>query len=343
MSQPSITLFIKKKGRPGPTAVMKAMLLSALLVLVVGTGSAEVCDKEKLGKGSKHCVRRRRAICGGLHNVGNSCFLNVVIQLCRASHFSNELLTRNPHPAILQLDEVVWCHPDKGQLSRLLRLLPEPFNSGRQQDPSELLELFILQESGHRPVALVHKTTVLKCYSCNGSREVPDDGSTLCLHLTPSSSKATVQSMPSLLMALEAWEDVTVDCDTCGPNLQHQKKTQLARGPLHRDLLFVIDRFSADGRKRGFKVDILPRVTMNNESYDLSVVVHHLGRTRDSGHSVAMVREGGVWVRYNDDAVSRHANPVHGPHDTPYMLLYRHVENQESPPETPSSTAADGN
>jgi hypothetical protein len=72
--------------------------------------------------------------------------------------------------------------------------------------------------------------------------------------------------------------------------------------------------------------------------YELDVVVVHMGETAMSGHYYAIVKQpDGTWLKFNDHFISAfhgNINDIHGSRgkggfSTPYVLLYRRVDNDE--------------
>ena len=85
------------------------------------------------------------------------------------------------------------------------------------------------------------------------------------------------------------------------------------------NLILVLKRFGADGRKIGTHVELPPKLACNNDEYTLQCVCAHQGSSLRSGHYVAkcQMADGG-WAQIDDDVIT----PCSDVSRDAYMAIY---------------------
>lgn len=133
--------------------------------------------------------------------------------------------------------------------------------------------------------------------------------------------------------ALEAYfscpEIIECDCTDCGSKIM-RKSTHLLNPP--ECLLIVTQSFDVTGRKQPTlehaepysEVVALPHKS-ENAIYELKSMVVHSGLSNTSGHFIANIKNGDVWLRADDDKVTAGSEPEIRSGETVYMQLFQKI------------------
>jgi hypothetical protein len=206
-------------------------------------------------------------------------------------------------------------------LTALLQL-----DKGVQQDPQEFNKLFLSKVESSKFQPRDMQRTVFKdllrgrmkystsCLGCKQVRNSPEhDFHELDLSIEGASS--VEQALEQYLAVEELCGENRVDCSTCGGRRNAQRAVVIGSTPpmlcLHL-LRYSYDRQTFDRKKLTNEVTFPDVLTLCGEQYKLTSVLYHKGRSAYGGHYVcdALDWETGQWWHFDDDVVSRTADPA---------------------------------
>jgi len=293
----------------------------------------------------------------GLSNLGNSCYINAVIQV----------LTHIPEA----FEGITYRSSTMGQLLR--NIVSDKWNanvsrtySGRYMIPSinlgvgEALGYNGEQQDAHQTYMAfvdalrfgdndgVHKDKQLKpeaaafdrelcceylrtteCHTCRTKSTVTTGEYLLNLPIDPAAEAVTVDAAFNDLAPEMLEGDEQYECDVCGARSNATRTTTWARYPKH--IVIGVKRFvwGASGiRKLETPVDFDHRIHDADDpafEYRVHALVVHYG-TADKGHYVAFGRVGDGWVEYNDGMATR-CSSIHitsaSVRKNVYILIYK--------------------
>ncbi|CAG9839379.1 unnamed protein product [Diabrotica balteata] len=305
----------------------------------------------------------------GLNNLGNTCYMNSVLQaLFITKTFRNEVLLNNK--AISQLFSklqtlfVLLQFSKRNSLSPndILHLSRPPgFLLGHQHDSSEflgyLLDTLHEQEKNftnsveHNSVdegatavlpTVVQQSfggrtmTVSRCGECTTTSERVDDFRELQLSFPNHSDNQSVQTLLDYYLQPEKLSgDNQYHCDICSRLTDGEKITRIVEAPPR--LIFTLKHFRYDPtshqRTKLLQTVVLDDyLTIDTYRYELYAAVVHCGSSVDSGHYYTLAKDKAQWYKFNDSFVSRATTDDLKrlkPPETAYILFYSREDIKE--------------
>ncbi|KAM3327055.1 ubiquitin carboxyl-terminal hydrolase 20-like [Capsicum chacoense] len=274
----------------------------------------------------------------GLVNLGNTCFLNAVLQCFMHTVPLFDLLLRNTHVPcdryagfclICIFKELIGSSLayDGGSLSPWklvdnLSYFSSGFRKYQQEDAHEFLQCFLNRlESECNDIVqqvfggrLVSKLRCCNCGHCSNTYEPLIDVS---LEIKDANSLPSALESFTRVEKLD-YPEIKYSCERCKEQVSIEKQLMLYNAP--SVAVFHLKRFQNDGSivqkvdkhiSFPLELDLLPyteNIQSYNEEmkYDLYAVIVHAGSTSSSGHYYSFIcAEPSEWYKFDDSTISR--------------------------------------
>ncbi|CAF3801781.1 unnamed protein product [Adineta steineri] len=279
----------------------------------------------------------------GLKNMGNTCYMNVILQMLANITVLKDKIFSNDHRTTFQQREdcaLYWLKETLKGMYQEYQIGPKPvyvpelfyqnlevlspqFKKGTQQDCHELLmKLFEHAEKSSIlfDIFKFQSQRVIRCKKCKQPKRVLADCNTMLSCSIPQAACKLEDCLENycekeLLTGGNAYQ-----CDTCNSKQDADTKIEIFSTP--QVLLIALKRFQANNQGKLHSAvtykEILhldnwlskgdPAViTENHETYHLSAVIIHRGNGMESGHYICYVKNEitNEWYEANDDSFKK--------------------------------------
>jgi len=285
----------------------------------------------------------------GFFNLGNTCYINSVIQcFINDSEFVNKLASfkANKESTELFKELVTFLNePDQDNKKITLRKINispfidyflsenKYFRRYQQNDAHEFLLNFI--ELFDNKDYYGKTKLSITCKKCKNCKYVTEDFSTINLNV-PNNSELNDFNLTDLFVKYLKKElhndpDNLYFCDFCKCNTISEKKISLWKLP--KKLIIVLKRYSDNGSKINTKVDFTTENLLIKESdsseimkYSLQSIINHSG-DQNYGHYYTILRKDNLWISLDDDSINL-GEQLNTTNNKAYILFYSFINTR---------------
>ena len=287
-------------------------------IIMASCNGSPRCGEVVFGSQQRSVAEFPSMVCG-LENLGNTCYLNAVLQclwllVTRFGLLQRYSIVLNRDLQVSGMEEEFWRLMSQMSSQIIKTVSPNKFVSafvgacgtfvvGRQQDAHEFLMVMLDKIDPIEKLATGVMKEVVECQSCPNKSLHSEDFTCLSLDIPRGKHVVDLESCLSETLTNELVVDDDWECTACGGTFA-EKSMQVDTLP--SVLLLHLKRFvlTDKGYRKNHTVVKLPEFfMMHKDKYHIIGSVNHLGADMDSGHYTANIYTD-QWKSCNDTRIS---------------------------------------
>jgi ubiquitin C-terminal hydrolase len=271
----------------------------------------------------------------GLPNLGNTCYLNSILQCLRYLRTFvielKDIQCAKENSMLPSFIELMFARCDIGWLRVFVQMLAREnaeFELLKQCDAHEFFLCVVdtvFEEFKQLKNPFAGKfASILTCDVCSHTSNTSYPFVSISLELPLESKRLKLSELLTTFESVEKLSD-TIDCSFCKTKQTMSKQIIVDTGP--SILVIHLKRFTSHFQKNNSVILLENRLTVDNKTYSLKAICNHVGGLK-SGHYTATCRKKDTSVVVCNDNDVRRIPTLPLMTSTPYIFFYEKINSK---------------
>ena len=266
----------------------------------------------------------------GLPNIGNSCYFNATIQLCKLISSFNFKDDSNPQNSFIRdIQSIFQTEDQESEINKYMRLYGFIANNlrfqiGDQQDSCEVLQFIIdkyVDLIDNKDLLLSVFNQIVLCSNCDNYRICNEQKESMLIsHELNNTTEEEIEFNQFLnnIVSIQEVDNINTECNCNSP----KAKVQTIFTSLPNYLFINVGRCKYDTTKLYKKLKFVKEFTIDypldlkqslngtdtrkiSRTYQLSGIIIHHGNSSHSGHYASIIKMNEDWIYCDDGMIGK--------------------------------------